>query len=95
MKNTRGFALGLVIGLALALSSLGFAQTATQSGQKGETESCCAMSSCCCNGDSCQMKHDSKSHASMQGMEGKHGCCCCSGDSCEMKMKEKDKEKTN
>ncbi len=92
MKNTRGFALGLVIGLALALSSIGFAQTTTQTEKKGAAESCCAMASSCCNGHSCQMKHDSKSHASMQGTEDKHECCCCGADSCEMKMKEKDKE---
>jgi hypothetical protein len=94
MRNTKGFALGLVVGLALALSSLAFAQTATQTDKQGKTESCCVMESCCCKGDSCQMKHDSSGHASMRAMEHKDGCCCC-GDSCETKMKEMKKEKTN
>jgi hypothetical protein len=90
MKNFKGFALGLVLGLGLALSSIGFAQNATQTvEQNKETESCCAMTSCC-KGDSCdmKMKHDAKNHAA------KEGCCCCSGDSCDMKkhdMQEKPK----
>ena len=79
MKNFRGFPLGLVLGIALALSSLAFAQNATQTDTKKEMESCCAMASCCCKGGSCAMK-DHKEHATKQ-----EGCCCC-GDSCDMKM---------
>jgi hypothetical protein len=82
MKNFKGFAPGLVLGLGLALSSIGFAQNATQTDQKKETESCCAMAACC-KGDSCSMK-DHKDYSS------KHECCC-SGDSCSMEMKDKDK----
>jgi hypothetical protein len=90
MKNFKGFALGLVLGIGLALSSVGFAQNATQTGdQKREAESCCAMASCCCKGDSCdtKMKHDAKNQAA------KEGCCCCNGDSCDMKMKHDTQEK--
>jgi hypothetical protein len=95
MKNFKGFAMGLVLGLGLALSSIGFAQNVTQTEQKKEAESCCAMESCCCKGDSCPMKmgkdHATKDH-SMTGSS-KDGCCCCSGDSCNMKMKDmKDKQ---
>ena len=80
MKNFKGFALGLVLGLGLAISGIGFAQNSTD--QKKETESCCAMMPDCCKGDSCdmKMKHDAKNGAA------KEGCCCC-GDSCDMKMK--------
>ena len=35
----------LVLGLGLAFSSLGFAQTTTPTDQKKEMESCCAMAS--------------------------------------------------
>lgn len=84
MKNVKGFALGLVLGLGLAVSSIGFAQTATQNEQKKEAESGCAMASCC-KGDSCSLKDhankkDMKTHAAKDGC-----CCCCGGDSCDMK----------
>lgn len=89
MKNFKGFALGLVLGLGLAFSSLGFAQNAAQPDQKNEKESCCAMASCCCKGDSCdmKMKHDAKEHSATGG------CCCCGGDSCDMKVKHETAEK--
>jgi hypothetical protein len=77
MKNVRGFSLGLVLGIGLAVSSMAFAQNATQGNDK-KSESCCAMASCC-KGDSCSMK-DHKDHAT------KHeGCCCCGSDSCDLK----------
>ena len=93
MKNFKGFALGLVLGIGLAVSSIGFAQNATQTvDQNKEAESCCAMASCCCKGDSCSMKDHAKKDHSMADSS-KHGCCCCSGDSCNMQMKDmKDKQ---
>ena len=81
MKNFKGFALGLVLGLGLALSGIAFAQTTSGTDQKKEGESCCAMTSCCGNGDSCDMKDHKDSSAKHEG------CCCCGGDSCDMKMK--------
>lgn len=87
MKNFKGFALGLVLGLSLAVSGLAFAQNTSD--QKKEGESCCAMMKGCCGGDSCdmKMKHDAKDAAAHDG------CCCCSGDSCDMKMKHDMQEK--
>ncbi len=88
MKNFKGFAFGLMLGIGLAVSSLGFAQNATE--QKKEMESCCAIASGCCKGDSCDMKtkHDAKEHSAQGGC-----CCCCGGDSCDMKMKHQTDEK--
>ena len=85
MKNLRGFALGLALGLAAAVSTVGLAQNSTPKDQKTKTESCCAVESCCCQGDSCSMKNHFKDHSEKDG-------CCCSGDSCKMKMKDKPKE---
>lgn len=85
MKNFKGFALGLVLGLGLAFSGIAFAQNATGTDQKKEGESCCAMMDCC-KGDSCDMK-DQKDHSA------KHEGCCCCGDSCDMKMKHDSTEK--
>lgn len=84
-KNIKGFVLGLVLGLVVALSGVGLAQDTTQTADPKEKEACCAMESCCCKGkaDSCGMKHESKDHSA------KNGCCCCSGDSCNMKAKQK------
>ncbi len=90
MKNIKGFTLGLVLGLGLVVSSIGFAQNATQTDQKKETGTCCAMASCCCKGDSCSMKDPAKNHSKTHSGD---GCCCCSGDSCNIKMKTKDKQK--
>jgi hypothetical protein len=89
MKSFKGFALGLVLGLSLAVSGLAFAQNTTQTDQKKEGESCCATMKGCCGGDSCDMKtkHDAKDPAAHEG------CCCCSGDSCDMKMKHDMQEK--
>lgn len=90
MKNIKGFVLGLVLGLGLALSGISFAQNTAQTEPKKETESCCAMMPNCCKGDSCDvnMKQDAKDHAAKQGC-----CCCCGGDSCDMKMKHEMTEK--
>lgn len=84
MKNFKGFALGLVLGLGLAVSGIAFAQNTTPTGK--DNESCCATS-CCGKGDSCSMK-DHKNGAVHEG------CCCCGGDSCDMKSHDmKDKPK--
>lgn len=87
MKNVKGFVLGLVLGLGLALSGVGFAQSTTQ-GEKKQ-ESCCSMSSCC-SGDSCATKHGQE-HANMSDHAKHAGCCCCS-DSCDMKTKTEEKK---
>jgi len=86
MKNLRIFTLGLALGLAAAISTVGLAQNSTSKDQQTKSESCCAMDSCCCKGDSCSMKKHSKEHSSNEG------CCCCSGDSCNTKMKDKQKQ---
>ena len=88
MKNIRGFALGLVLGLALAVSAVGFAQDTKQPDQAKKAEACCAMEACC-KGDSCAMKdHAQKDHS--KNHADKDGCCCCCGgsESCDMKMKD-------
>ena len=93
MKNFKGFALGLVLGLGLAISSIGFAQSTTQNEPKKEMESCCAMTSSCCKGDSCSMKeHANKDHMKTNAATG-HSCCCCGADSCDMKMTHEMKDK--
>jgi len=94
MKNIKGFALGFVLALGLAVAGAGFAQTTVKDDQTGKQESCCSMESCCCKGGSCSMKDGHKQHAQKEnGKEHSHeGCCCCSGDSCQMKMKEKQKQ---
>lgn len=97
MKSIRGFALGLVAGIAIAISTVGLAQTTKPAAQTPKAESCCAS---CCQGDSCAMHAGDKDHAQqmkqgeqMKAHEG--GCCCCSGDSCNMQMKMKAQEKQN
>ena len=84
MKNLRVFALGLALGLAAAISTVGLAQNSTPKDQQTKSESCCAMESCCCHGDSCSTKNHAKDHSSKDG--------CCNGDSCNMKMKDKQKQ---
>lgn len=88
MTSIKKFTTTLMLGLALALTSAAFAQKAPSDPNK--TESCCAMPSCCCKGDSCPMKEhkdQAKKHSA------KDGGCCCGGDSCDMKMKDmKEKE---
>ena len=87
MKNVRGFGLGLALGLGLAVSSVGFAQSATQFIQNSKLDSCCSTASCC-KGDSCSMKDQAKKEhtKSHLAQSGKHDSCC-GGDSCDMKMK--------
>lgn len=85
MKNFRGFALGLVLGLSIAIAGVGFAQN-TQTDANKKMDSCCCMSSGCCKGDSCEMKDGAMKNGATTS--DKHECCCCGGDSCNMKMKD-------
>lgn len=89
MKNLKGFALGLSLGLGLAISGLAFAQNTTATDQKDAPSCCAKMKDSCCGGDSCdmKMKHDTKNSMAHDG------CCCCGGDSCDMKMKHDTPEK--
>ena len=90
MKSIRGFALGLALGIAAAIATVGLAQT-TKPADQGQKAESCAMTSCCCHADSA--KHGSKEHAMGQMKHsGEGSCCCCGGDSCEMQMKMKEKE---
>jgi hypothetical protein len=98
MKSIKGFALGLALGVAVAIGTVGLAQTTKPADQKQNAESCCAA---CCNHDgsgsmkSAEMKHEAGAKhdpAMMKAHNGEGGCCCCGGDSCDMQMKTKMKE---
>ena len=91
MKSIKGFTLGLFLGLSLAFSASSIAQNTTQ-GDANKKESCCAMASCCCKGDSCSMK-DHKDGSCCKGDQsaGKKEACC--GDSCDMKGMKHDEKK--
>lgn len=95
MKSIRGFALGLALGIAAAIATVGLAQS-TKPVEQGQTQKTESMMSCCCHGDSCAMHGGDKEHAKMQMKEhtGEGGCCCCGGDSCDMQMKMKEKAKS-
>jgi hypothetical protein len=82
MISIKKFTTTLMLGLALSITAAAFAQKAQS--DPNNKESCCAMPSCCCNGESCPMKAEHKDHAKKH--QGKDGCCC--GDSCDMKMKD-------
>ena len=95
MTSIKKFTTALTLGLVLALSAAAFAQKATP-GDGAKKESCCAMTSACCKGDSCAMN---------DGKEGTERSCCkgdksaakkdggCCGDSCNMKgMKHETKQ---
>ena len=56
MKPRKNFILTMLLGLMLAASATGMAQTPAQGDQKEKTHACCSMDTCCCNGDSCEMK---------------------------------------
>ena len=99
MKSIKGFALGLALGVAVAIGTVGLAQTTKPAEQKQSAESCCAA---CCKHDGSgamkagEMKHEAgmKHAAGMVKAHEEGGCCCCSGDSCDMQMKMKETEKT-
>jgi hypothetical protein len=89
MTSIKKFTTSVTLGLVLALSAVAFAQN-TSPGSGDKKESCCAMTSCCCRGDSCPMKEgkdakDGVEHSCSKGdkaADKKDGCC---GDSCDMK----------
>jgi hypothetical protein len=54
-------------------------QGAPQTDQQKKAEACCAMESCCCNGDSCPMKKEGAANADAKD------ACCCSNGGCNMK----------
>ena len=68
----------IVLGLTLAVTSVAFAQNATQ--VKSDNKASC----CSCCADSCPMmnKDVKKNHVTTSD---KDGCCGCCGDSCDMK----------
>ena len=72
-----------VLGLTMAVASVAFAQSPTQSSGSNKMDSCCC-SGC---GDSCDMtkKDAMKNHVASSE---KHDCCSCCGDSCDMKKKD-------
>ena len=72
MKPRKNIVLIMLLALVLTAFAAAIAQTPAQGDQK-KSEACCSMPSCCCSGDSCEMKKDGKNHAD-----------CC-GDSCQMK----------
>jgi len=76
MKSIRGFALGLALGVAAAIATVGLAQS-TKPVEQGQTQKTESMMSCCCHGDSCAMHGKDKEHAKMQMKEhtGEGGCC--------------------
>jgi hypothetical protein len=90
MKNIKGFTLGLVLGLSIAVAGIAYAQTNTQSDQNKKAE-CCCVAMDCCKGDSCPMMKDgakkdgANNHAASAD---KDGCCGCCGDSCQMMKKD-------
>lgn len=78
MKPRKNTVLIMLLALVLTAFSATMAQTPAQGDQK-KSEACCSMETCCCKGDSCEMKkHDAKGH------DAKGECC---------KMKNKDKAK--
>ena len=81
MRNIKGFTLGLVLGLSIAVAGIAYAQTNTQSDQNKKAE-CCCVAMDCCKSDSCPMMKDGEKKEGAAKSEG-HGCCC-GGDSCEM-----------
>jgi len=86
MKNIKGFTLGLVLGLSIAVAGIAYAQTNTQSDPNKKAECCCVAMSCC-SGESCAMmkKDGAKNHAASAD---KDSCCGCCGDSCQMMKKD-------
>lgn len=93
MKNIKGFTLGLVLGLSIAVAGIAYAQTNTQSDPNKKSECCCMAKESGGSGDSCAMMKDGAMKEGAKKSEG-HGCCCCAGDSCEMNHAKHKDDKT-
>ena len=101
MKPHKGTMLIVLLGLLLAAFVIGLAQNQNTQAKK---EAGSSMDSCCCKGDSCEMKEgmssadkkagccgescDMKKDASMKNHPADAGCCCCAAESCDMKTSE-------
>jgi len=72
MKPRKNFILTMLLGLTLVASATGMAQTPAQGDQKEKTHACCSMDTCCCNGDSCEMK--AKNDTAKDGTKKESGC---------------------
>lgn len=81
MKTFKGFSVGLVLGLSIALASIAFAQNTTQTDPNKKSD-CCCVAMDCCKSDSCPMMKD---NAAKDGTAKSEKHACCSGDSCNMK----------
>jgi hypothetical protein len=75
MKTRKNSMLTMLLGLLLAVSAAGMAQTPAQGDQDKKAEACCSMESCCCNNGSCPMKAEGTTSADAKAC----------GDSCDMK----------
>jgi hypothetical protein len=78
MKPHKGTMLVVLLGLLLNVFAIGLAQEQITQATR---EAIHSKDSCCCKGDSCEMKEG------VSNTDKKDGCCGC-GDSCEMTMKE-------
>lgn len=85
MRSRKNTTLILVLGLLLAASTTGIAQTPSQTDQKKATESCCCADSCDMKMKEDAMKHDDgKMKHDMKGQK---------GDCCKAKMKKAEQTK--
>lgn len=80
MRSHKSTILIALMALLLSAFVAVMAQQGTpQTDQKKQAEACCAMESCCCNGDSCPLKKEGAANADAKD------ACCCSNGGCDMK----------
>lgn len=80
MRSHKSTILTALMALLLSAFVGVMAQQGTpQTDQKKKADACCAMESCCCNGDSCPMKKEGATNADAKA------ACCCSNGGCDMK----------